>query len=74
VEFTHEVTDEQALFWANADELTGLLNSVAAGDQEPVLKEFSARGRERVSAVYQWDAVTDQYEALIHRLAATRKR
>lgn len=73
VEFTHEVTAEQALFWRDAAELTSHLGAIAAGGQEPALKEFSERGRERVAAVYQWDAVTDQYEELIRRLAASRR-
>lgn len=72
VEFTHEVTAEQALFWRDAAELTMLIDSVADGSQLAALTDHAARCRERVAAVYQWDAVTDQYEALIRRLARKR--
>ncbi len=74
VEFTHEVTAEQALFWGDAAELTTLLDSVSTGAIDQQLRELSDRGRARISEVYQWDSVTDQYEELILRLAATRRR
>jgi len=74
VEFNREVTAGSALFWADADQLTVLLDDIAAGRQEAALARFSADGRDRVAAVYQWDAVTDQYQALVERLAASRKR
>lgn len=74
VEFTHEVTAEQALFWSDATQLTALLDSVATGSLDLTLSELSESGRRRVGDVYQWDAVTDQYEELILRLAATRSR
>ena len=74
VEFTHEVTAEQALFWSDAGELTTLLDTVAAGGMTQQLRELSDRGRTRISEVYQWDSVTDQYEELILRLAASRRR
>ena len=73
VEFNHEVTDEQAFFWKDADALTVLLDSLASGERDADLRRFADAGRSRVAAVYQWDAVTDQYEALIRRLAASRK-
>lgn len=74
VEFTHEVTAEQALFWADAAQLTVLLDSVAAGGMNEALAELSERGRARIAEVYQWDSVTDQYEELIVRLASSRRR
>lgn len=74
VEFTHEVTAEQALFWRDAAELTSLLDAVAAGGMDLRLGDLRDRGRTRISEVYQWDSVTDKYEELILRLAATRRR
>ena len=60
--------------WPDADALTALLDRIVTGSMDGQLAEFSRLGRERVAAVYQWDMVTDQYEALIQRLAASRKR
>ena len=74
VEFNREVTDGQADFWADADALTALLNSIADGDRHETLQAHRAAGRERILQAYQWDAVTDKYEHLIHGLAATRRR
>ena len=68
VEFNREVTADQAAFWSDADQLTGLLDEVASGEIDGELAEFSRAGRERVAAVYQWDRVTDQYEELFERL------
>ena len=74
VEFNREVTAGQAFFWPDADALTAILDGIVTGALDGQLADFSRLGRERVAAVYQWDAVTDQYEALIARLAASRKR
>jgi glycosyltransferase involved in cell wall biosynthesis len=68
VEFNREVTDGQALFWADAAQLTALLDDLPGRTAE--LAAFAAAGRARVATVYQWDAVTDRYEDLIHRLVA----
>jgi glycosyltransferase involved in cell wall biosynthesis len=73
VEFTHEVTAEQALFWANVDQLQAILDAVAAHQLDARLAELQAAGPQRVLAAYQWDAVADDYEQLIQRLAARRK-
>ena len=74
VEFNREVTADQAYFWADATALTVILNDIAQGNRTDELAEFSRLGRERVATVYQWDTVTDQYEELIQRLAASRRR
>ncbi len=74
VEFNREVTDDGALFWSDADALTALLDSVASGAESERLREFSDRGRDRISEVYQWDSVTDKYEELIQRLVTGRTR
>ena len=74
VEFNREVAAEQAFFWADASALTTLLDQVADGSCDEQLAAFRKAGRERVASVYQWDTVTDRYEELIQRLAATRKR
>jgi glycosyltransferase involved in cell wall biosynthesis len=72
VEFNREVTAGQALFWADADALVSLLDSLADGARADELDAFAKAGRERIAAVYQWDTVTDQYEALIRRLVERR--
>jgi len=74
VEFSHEVTADRALFWKDAPALTTLLNAIAEHGYDPQLQEFSADGRQRILDVYQWDSVTDDYEALIRRLAARSRR
>ena len=78
-EFNLEVTAEGAFYWDDADALAAILDEVADGDVDAELAEFSQRGRERIAEHYRWDAVTDQYEALLHRLAdrtvtGTRRR
>jgi glycosyltransferase involved in cell wall biosynthesis len=70
VEFNREVTAGEAFFWADADALTVILNSIADHTQDARLIELSASSRDRVASAYQWDDVTDKYEALIQRLAA----
>lgn len=74
VEFNREVTDGQALFWADAGQLTGILDEVASGSLDDELSRLRERSQQRVLEHYQWDQVTDQYEALIDRLAASRRR
>jgi len=74
VEFNREVTAEQAYFWGDADALTVIFDAIATGSEDVTLAEYTRKGRERIAAVYQWDTVTDQYEALIHRLADSRRR
>ncbi len=73
VEFNREVTADQAFFWKDADALTGLLSEIASGMHDGRLQELRALGQQRVLEAYQWDAVTDDYEALIQRLAARRR-
>ena len=74
VEFSHEVTAEQAYFWPDAAALTALFDRIASGSEDARLVELRAAGQERVGAAYQWDSVTDDYEALIARLASRRRR
>ena len=70
VEFNREVTAGSARFWRDAPALTALLDEVRTGALDSELAQFSAAGKERVQAVYQWDTVTDSYEQLIHLLAS----
>jgi len=66
-EFNREVTDNQALFWRDADQYAELLRTL-----DP--KNLEAMGntlRQRVAQVYQWDLVTDAYEELAQRMAKT---
>ena len=71
-EFNREVTAGEAFYWSDADALAAILDEVADGDVDAELSEFSQRGCERILEHYRWDAVTDQYEALLHRLADRR--
>ena len=77
--FNREVTNDQALFWMDADELTVHLDDVAESsdvldtdDTQQKLAELSASGRSRISRHYQWDAVTAEYERLLAGLAKLR--
>lgn len=72
VEFNREVTASQAMFWADAPSLTLLLDSIAAGTQDEHLAQLRASSQQRIAEAYQWDDVTDKYEELIQRLAASR--
>ena len=74
VEFNREVTDGQAFFWATAPELTAIFNQSASDGLDERFAEFTANGLARIAAVYQWDSVTDAYEALIQGLAARSRR
>jgi glycosyltransferase involved in cell wall biosynthesis len=74
VEFNREVTAGEGFFWADAPALTEILDAISAGTQDSRLDVLRAAGQQRVREAYQWDAVTDDYEALIHRLAARRRR
>lgn len=74
VEFNREVTAGEAFYWADATALTGLLDRIAAGEHDARLHDLHDLGQQRVRDAYQWDAVTDEYEALIGRLAARRRR
>ena len=71
-EFNREVTNDQAFFWRDAESLAEILDEVADGEIDTELSDLSNAGRTRITASYQWDAVTDQYEELLHRLASRR--
>lgn len=73
VEFNREVTAGQALFWADADALTSILDDIADGRLDEPLVTLSALGKQRILDAYQWDDIADRYEALIHALAAGKR-
>lgn len=73
-EFNREVTNGAAFFWRDADSLATILDEVAEGEIDDELNDFSQLGRTRIADHYQWDAVTDDYEALLHRLAGIRTK
>ena len=50
-----------------------VLDEIADHWHDVRLEELRTLGKERIRAAYQWDAVTDQYEQLVQRLAARRK-
>jgi len=73
-EFNREVTAGQAFFWKDADSLATILDEVAEGEIDEELARLSEVGRERIAEHYQWDAVTDAYEAMLLGLNAGKRR
>ena len=71
-EFNREVTAQRAFFWSDAESLAGILDEVAEGEIDDELGAMSTAGRERIAQHYQWDAVTDDYQALIEELSTMR--
>lgn len=69
-EFNREVTDNHAWYWKNADDYTSLVNSTGTSQQE--LDAMGHVLQERVAHTYQWDVITDQYEALIKNLVSAK--
>jgi len=67
-EFNREVTDNTALFWENADDYSTLMNTLNEYD----LANIGIQLQQRVAASYQWDAITDQYEALIYKMVTSK--
>ena len=72
-EFNREVTANRAFFWSDADSLATLLDEIAEGEAEEQLAEFSQAGRQRIAEQYRWDAVADDYEAMLIRLMGLRR-
>ena len=72
-EFNREVTADRALFWSSAQDMTALMDDIAEGELDEVLLDLSAAGRQRIADQYQWDAVTDEYEKLLHHLYRMRR-
>jgi len=73
-EFNREVTADRALFWSNAEQLAVDFDDIADGERDSELSEMSREGRTRIQEHYQWDSVTDQYEALLTNVQGTRNR
>ena len=73
-EFNREVTANRAFFWSDADSLATLLDEIAEGEAEEQLAEFSQAGRQRIAEQYRWDAVADDYEAMLVRLMGLRRK
>jgi glycosyltransferase involved in cell wall biosynthesis len=71
VEFNREVTAGNAFFWSDASSLTALLDEISLGTFDAHLGDLRERGQSRIREHYQWDAVTDAYEALLTSLART---
>ena len=63
--FNREVTNNQALYWRDADQYAELLQTL----NPSTLQEMGNTLQQRVAKVYQWDLVTDQYEQLAQRMA-----
>ena len=73
-EFNREVTADRALFWSNAEQLAEHFDDIADGERDSELAEMSREGQTRIQEHYQWNSVTDQYEALLSNLQGTRNR
>ena len=73
-EFNREVTANRAFFWSDADSLATVLDEIAEGEAEEQLAEFSHAGRQRIAEQYRWDAVADDYEAMLIRLMGLRRK
>jgi len=73
-EFNREVTANRAFFWSDADSLATVLDEIAEGEAEEQLAEFSQAGRQRIAEQYRWDAVADDYEAMLIRLMGLRRK
>jgi len=58
------VSDNLALYWKNSQDYTELLENFTPTEMGPRLQK-------RVAQVYQWDMITDQYEALINKMVTT---
>ena len=69
VEFNREVTANHGYFWGDSGQLQLILNDIAAGKEAARLVELHDINQQRIESAYQWDAVTDKYEALINSLA-----
>lgn len=77
VEFNREVTAGEAFFWADAQQLTQIIDDIAGShdlseDEEidEALAGFAERGKQRIRDHYQWDDVAKQYEAMLTSLAS----
>ena len=68
VEFNREVTANQGYFWGDVDQLKEIFNDIAAGKSTDRLAELRGLSQRRIQSAYQWDSVTDKYEALINSL------
>jgi len=73
-EFNREVTADGAFFWSDAESLATVLDEIAEGEADEQLAEFSQVGRQRIAEYYQWDSVTDDYEAMLERLMSLRRK
>ena len=62
-----EVGADAVIYFRNVEELALEIQKLS-GDSDMV-SQFRDRGRERAKANYSWDAVTDEYERLVRRLA-----
>lgn len=68
VTFNREVLDSQGWFFENARDLTALLAGVESDVHRA--QDLGLAGKQRVSEVFRWDRVADDYERLALRLAS----
>ena len=72
VVFNREVLADTGRFFAGPDALARLVDEEEADSD--ACRQRGLRGRDRAAALYDWDAVTDGYEALCERLAKVARR
>ena len=65
-----ETLGDAGLFYRGSNELAARLQSVL--DDPSRAEDLRLRARERATALYSWDHVTDEYEAWLERLVADR--
>ena len=75
VEFNREVTAGEAFFWADARQLTQIVDDIAGSQDlsedkeiDETLSGFVEHGRQRILDHYQWDDVAKQYEEMLRSL------
>lgn len=63
-----EVVEDAALSYKNKDELSALITEIARNQE--LVADFRQRAVARVRKEYDWDRVTDKYEALFRKMSA----
>lgn len=68
VGFNRETLDEQAWFFADADEVRAHFDALASEPSQTAV--FGERARQRAASAFRWDRVADEYEDLARRIAS----
>ena len=65
--FNRETTDNEMLYFKDKDELAEKIRLVESMD-ETEIERFTAKGKLRISSVYNWENITRQYAQLFNSL------